>query len=126
MDENIYNSKVLDHFQNPRNMGRIEGAEAIGSAGNPECGDVIRMYLKIKKEIVIDVKVKVFGCAVAIAAASVLSEMVKGKNLDKVLRIKNEDIAIALGGLPPKKMNCSVLAEAVLKDAISKYKRNKL
>ena len=122
MDENIYNSKVLDHFQNPRNMGRIEGAEAIGSVGNPECGDVVRIYLKIKKDIIVDVKVKVFGCAVAIAAASVLSEMVKGKNLDKVLRIKNEDISNALGGLPPKKMNCSVLAEDVLKDAIYQYK----
>lgn len=121
MIKNLYNNKILDHFQNPRNIGLIEDADAIGSAGNPECGDVIRIYLKIKKNIIVDVKVKVFGCAVAIAAASVLSETIKGKKIDNVLNIKNEDISNALGGVPPKKMNCSVLAEAVLKDAIYQY-----
>jgi nitrogen fixation NifU-like protein len=123
MAKSFYNDKVLDHFQNPRNVGVIEDADAIGTAGNPKCGDVVRMYLKIKEDIIIDTKVKVLGCSVAIAAASVLSEMVKGKTIDEALSIKNENISNVLGGLPPRKMNCSVLAEAVLRDAIYRYKR---
>jgi nitrogen fixation NifU-like protein len=120
----LYNDKVLDHFQNPRNIGVIKDATAIGTAGNPGCGDVLRIYLKIKDDYIVDAKVNVFGCAVAIAAASVLSEMVRGKTIKQALNIKNEDISNILGGLPPQKLACSVLAEAVLKDAIHQYKEN--
>ena len=123
MAKSFYTDEVLDHFHNPRNVGLIEDASATGNAGNPECGDVVRIYLKIKEEYIVDAKVKVFGCAVAIAAASVLSEMVQGKTIEEALSIKNEDISNALGGLPPKKHDCSVLAEIVLKDAIYRYKR---
>jgi len=122
MTKNFYNNRVLDHFQNPRNIGLIEDADAVGNAGNPECGDVVRMYLRITEDTIVDAKVKVFGCAVAIAAASVLSEMVKGKTIDEALSLKNEDVSNALGGLPSQKVDCSVLAEAVLKDAIHRYK----
>jgi len=123
MAKNLYNNKVLDHFHNPRNIGLIEDANAIGNAGNPECGDVVRIYLKIEEDTIVDAKVKVFGCVVAIAAASVLSEMVKGKTIDEALKVKNDDISNALGGLPPQKIGCSVLAEAVLKDAIYRYNK---
>lgn len=122
MAKNLYNDSVLDHFYNPRNVGLIEDANAVGNAGNPACGDVVRIYLKIKEDTIVDAKVKVFGCPVAIASASVLSEMVKGKTVDEALSVKDEDISNILGGLPPQKVDCSVLAEAVLKDAIYRYK----
>lgn len=120
----VYNDKVLDHFLHPRNIGVIEDASAIGNGGNPECGDVIRIYLKIKEDTIVDAQVKVFGCAVAIASASVLTEMIKEKTIEEALKVKNEDISDILGGLPVQKLDCSVLAEAVLKDAICRYKEN--
>lgn len=122
MVERLYNDKVLEHFQNPRNIGVIEDADVIGTARSLECGDVVRIYLKIKKDIIIDVKVKIFGCAFAIASASVLSEMAKGKTIDEASSIKNEDISEALGGLPLQKTHCSVLVESVLRDAIYQYR----
>jgi len=119
----VYNEQVLDHFLHPRNIGVIEHASTIGNAGNPQCGDVVRMYLRIERNTIVDVKVKVFGCPVAIAATSLLSEMIKDKTLQEASSIKNQDISDALGGLPPQKLDCSVLAEAVLSDAIGRYRR---
>lgn len=119
-----YSDKVLDHFLNPRNIGMIKGASAIGNGGNRECGDVIRLYLEIEGDIIVDSKVKVFGCPVVIACASVLTEMIKGKTVTQALNITNENISDILGGLPIEKLHCSELAEAVLKDAVSRYKGN--
>jgi len=120
----VYSDKVLDHFLHPRNVGIMAHASTIGNAGNSKCGDVVRLYLKIERNTIVDVKVKVFGCPVAIAATSLLSEMIKNKTLQEASKIKNEDISAAFGGLPPHKLDCSVLAEAVLSDAISRYERS--
>lgn len=119
-----HSDKVLDHFLNPRNIGVIKDASAIGNGGNRECGDVIRLYLDIEGDIIVDSKVKVFGCPVVIACASVLTEMIKGKTVTHALNITNEDISDILDGLPTEKLHCSELAEAVLKDAVSRYKGN--
>jgi NifU-like protein involved in Fe-S cluster formation len=116
-----HSEKVLDHFMNPRNVGSIEDASTIGDAGNPADGDAIRLYLRIEENVISDAKVKVFGCPAAIAAASVLTELIIGKSIDEVLALRNEDIDAALGGLPEAKLHCSVMAEAVLEDAISRY-----
>ena len=118
----MHNEKVVDHFMNPRNVGSIEGASCIGNAGNPADGDTVRLYLKVEKNRIVDAKVKVFGCPTAIAAASVLTELVMGKTLDEALAVRNEDVSAALGGLPEGKLHCSVLAEAVLEDALAQYR----
>jgi len=118
----MHDEKVMDHFQNPRNVGSIENASAVGEAGNPADGDTVRLYLKIEENTIVDAKVKIFGCPTAIAAASVLTELVMGKSLDEALAVRNEDVSAALGGLPEGKLHCSVLAEAVLEDAISQYR----
>jgi len=118
----MHDEKVMDHFQNPRNVGSIENASAVGEAGNPADGDTVRLYLKIEENTIVDAKVKIFGCPAAIAAASVLTELVMGKSLDEALAVRNEDVSAALGGLPEGKLHCSVLAEAVLEDAISQYR----
>ena len=123
-NNNKYSDKVLDHFLNPRNIGVIKGASAIGNGGNRECGDVIRLYLEIEGDIIVDSKVKVFGCPVVIACASVLTEMIKGKTVTQALSFTNENISDILGGLPTEKLHCSELVEAVLKDAVSHYKGN--
>jgi NifU-like protein involved in Fe-S cluster formation len=117
------NPKVMDHFMYPRNIGSIEDASAVGTAGNPADGDTVRIYLKIEDNRILDAKVKVFGCPVAIAAASVLTELVQGRSIDDALSVTNEDVAAALGGLPEEKLHCSVLAETVLEDAISRYRK---
>ena len=118
----MHNEKVMDHFTNPRNVGSIEDASCIGNAGNPADGDTIRLYLKIEENRIVDAKIKVFGCPTAIAAASALTELVMGKTLDEALAMRNEDVSAALGGLPEGKLHCSVLAEAVLGDAIAQYR----
>jgi NifU-like protein involved in Fe-S cluster formation len=118
----MHDEKVMDHFMNPRNVGSIENASAVGEAGNPADGDTVRLYLKIEENTIVDAKVKIFGCPTAIAAASVLTELVMGKSLDEALAVRNEDVSAALGGLPEGKLHCSVLAEAVLEDAISQYR----
>ena len=118
----MHNDKVMDHFMNPRNVGSIEDASCIGNAGNPADGDTIRLYLKIEEERISDAKVKVFGCPTAIAAASALTELIVGKTIGEALAVRNEDVSKALGGLPEGKLHCSVLAEAVLQDAISQYR----
>ncbi len=117
----MHNEKVMDHFQNPRNVGSIEDASAVGEAGNPADGDTIRLYLRIEEDTIVDAKVKVFGCPTAIAAASALTELIIGKSVEQALAVRNEDVSNALGGLPEGKLHCSVLAEAVLSDALSPY-----
>jgi nitrogen fixation NifU-like protein len=117
----MHNEKVMDHFQNPRNVGSIEDASAVGEAGNPADGDTIRLYLRLEEDTIVDAKVKVFGCPTAIAAASALTELIIGKSVEQALAVRNEDVSNALGGLPEGKLHCSVLAEAVLCDALSRY-----
>jgi NifU-like protein involved in Fe-S cluster formation len=118
----MHNQKVMDYFTNPRNVGSIEDASCVGNAGNPADGDTVRLYLKIEDERIVDAKVKVFGCPTAIAAASALTELIIGKTIDEALAVRNEDVSEALGGLPEGKLHCSVLAEAVLEDAITQYR----
>ena len=116
-----YNEKVMDHFTNPRNVGEIPNASGIGNVGNPICGDVMRMYLLIENDIIVDVKFKTFGCGAAIATSSMVTELVKGKTIPEALKVSNHAVAEALGGLPKIKMHCSVLAEQALRSAIDDY-----
>jgi NifU-like protein involved in Fe-S cluster formation len=118
----MHNEKVVEHFTNPRNVGSMADASCVGNAGNPADGDTIRLYLKIEEERIVDAKVKVFGCPTAIAAASVLTELIVGRSIDEALALRNEDVSEALGGLPESKLHCSVLAEAVLEDAVAQYR----
>lgn len=117
----MYSEKVLEHFRNPRNVGRITDADGVGKVGNPICGDVMVMYLKIQNGRVEDAKFETFGCGAAIATSSIATELVKGKTLEEALQITNQAVAEALGGLPPHKMHCSVLAEKAIRAAIEDY-----
>jgi nitrogen fixation NifU-like protein len=121
MEQSPYGEKVMDHFLHPRNVGEIADADGIGNVGNPVCGDVMRMYLKIENEVITDAKFKTFGCGAAISTSSMVTEMVKGKTIKEALGISNKAVAQALGGLPAVKMHCSVLAEQALKSAIKDY-----
>ena len=117
-----YSEKVMDHFANPRNVGVIEDANAVGEVGNAKCGDIMKMYMKINDEgIIEDVKFKTFGCGAAIATSSMATEMVKGKSLEEALKLTNKAVAEALDGLPPVKMHCSVLAEEAIQAALTDY-----
>ena len=116
-----YSEKVMEHFRNPRNVGEIEDPDGIGHVGNPVCGDIMELYIKVKDNIIADAKFKTFGCGAAIATSSMVTELVKGKSVDEALKISNRAVAEALGGLPPVKMHCSVLAEEALKSAIDDY-----
>ena len=116
-----YSKKVMDHFKNPRNVGEMENPDGVGHVGNPVCGDIMELYIKIKDGIIIDAKFKTFGCGAAIATSSIVTELVKGKNINEALKISNKAVAEALDGLPPLKMHCSVLAEEVLRSAIEDY-----
>jgi NifU-like protein involved in Fe-S cluster formation len=118
----MHSDQVIDYFTNLRNVGSIEDASCVGNAGNPADGDTARLYLKIEKEKIVDAKVKVFGCPTAIAAAGALTELIIGKTIDEALAVRDEDVSEALGGLPEGKLHCSVLAEAVLEDAITQYR----
>ena len=117
----MYTEKVMDHFTNPRNVGEIENASGIGEVGNAKCGDIMRIYLEVENDIIMDVKFKTFGCGAAIATSSMVTELVKGKPLDEALKISNQAVAEALGGLPPAKMHCSNLAADALHEAIKDY-----
>ena len=119
-----YSEKVMDHFMNPRNVGVIEDADAIGEVGNPRCGDIMRMYLKIKNNVIEDIKFQTFGCGAAVATSSMVTELVKGKTLEEALKVTKMDVADALDGLPPIKMHCSNLAEEAIKLAIENYRKN--
>jgi len=120
-DQLPYSEKVMDHFLHPRNVGDLPDASGIGTVGNPVCGDIMKMFIKVENDIIVDVKFKTFGCGAAISTSSMVTEMVKGKSIDEALKISNKAVAEALGGLPPVKMHCSVLAEEALKSALADY-----
>lgn len=118
-----YSDLVMDHFANPRNMGEMDNPSGVGNVGNPVCGDMMRLYLKIENDVIVDARFKTFGCGAAIASSSILTEMLKGKKIEDALKISNEAVAEALGGLPPTKIHCSVLAEDALKAALADFKK---
>lgn len=122
----MYNEKVIDYFMNPRNAGHLADADGVGEVGNAKCGDVMKIYLDVdENEVIRDVKFETFGCAAAIATSSMATEMVKGKTLDEALKITNKNVAEELGGLPPEKLHCSLLAEEALQAAVADYRRRK-
>lgn len=120
-----YSEKVMEHFRNPRNVGEIPNADGIGNVGNPVCGDIMRLYIKVEDNIIVDSKFKTFGCGAALATSSMVTELVKGKSVEEALKISNRAVAEALGGLPPIKMHCSLLAEQALRSAIDDYMKKK-
>lgn len=121
----MYSEKVLDHFQNPRNVGEIENPDGVGQAGNPKCGDIMKIYLRVEDDVITDIKFKTFGCASAIASSSMATELVKGKTVEEAWNLTNKAVAEALDGLPPVKMHCSVLAEEAIHAAINNYRKNR-
>ena len=120
----LYNDKVMEHFRNPRNVGEMENPDGVGCVGDPICGDVMELYIKVNDGTIVDAKFKTFGCAAAIATSSMVTEMVKGKSVKEALKISNKAVVEALDGLPPAKVHCSVLAEDALKAAIENYLSN--
>lgn len=121
--EALYSEKVMDHFTNPRNVGKMEDPDGVGTVGNPVCGDVMKLYIKVKDGRIDDAKFQTFGCGAAIATSSMVTELVKGKTLDEAVALSNKEVAAALDGLPPIKMHCSMLAEDALKSAIEDYRK---
>jgi len=121
MAEQPYSDKVMDHFLHPRNVGEMPDASGVGNVGNPICGDVMRMYIRVQNNVIVDAKFKTFGCGAAISTSSMVTEMVKGKSIADALKISNKAVAEALGGLPAIKMHCSVLAEEALRAALRDY-----
>ncbi len=117
----LYSEKVMDHFRNPRNVGEIPDADGVGEVGNARCGDIMKIYLKIENDIIVDVKFNTFGCGSAIASSSMATELIKGKPLSQALELTNKAVAEALDGLPAHKMHCSVLAEEAIRAAIKDY-----
>lgn len=120
----IYSDKVMDHFQNPRNVGEIENASGVGEVGNVKCGDIMKVYLKVEDNIITDAKFKTFGCGSAIASSSMATELIIGKSVEEAWDLSNKAVAEALDGLPPVKMHCSVLAEEAIHKAINDYRKN--
>ena len=116
-----YSEKVMDHFQHPRNVGRMDDADGVGEVGNAKCGDIMKIYIKVKDDIITDIKFNTFGCGSAIAASSMATEMIKGKPISQALELTNKAVVEALDGLPPAKIQCSVLAEEAVKAAIDDY-----
>ena len=121
----VYSDKVMDHFANPRNVGEIPDADGIGKVGNPQCGDVMWLYIKVKNNIITDIKFKTFGCGAAIATSSMITELARGKTIEEAKVISRQDVATALEGLPPQKMHCSNLAADALREAIKDYEAKK-
>ena len=117
----LYCEKVMDHFQNPRNVGKMEDADGIGEVGNARCGDIMRMYIKVDNDIITDAKFNTFGCGSAIATSSMATEMIKGKPIQEALELSNQAVVEALDGLPAQKIHCSVLAEEAVKAAVKDY-----
>ena len=117
----LYSEKVMEHFKNPRNVGEMENPDGVGHVGNPVCGDIMELYIKVDDNIITDARFKTFGCGAAIATSSMITELVKGKSITEALDISNRVVVEALGGLPPVKLHCSVLAEEALKSAIEDY-----
>ena len=117
----MYSEKVMEHFANPHNVGEIPNADGIGKVGNPQCGDVMWLYIKVKDNIITDIKFKTFGCGAAIATSSMVTELARGKTLEEAKKISRQDVADSLDGLPPTKMHCSNLASDALREAIKDY-----
>lgn len=117
----LYSEKVMDHFEHPRNVGEIENADGVGEVGNPVCGDIMKMYLKIENDVITDCKFKTFGCGSAIATSSMATELIKGKTVQEALELSNKAVVEALDGLPARKIHCSVLAEEAIKAALVDY-----
>ena len=117
----LYSEKVMDHFMNPRNVGSIENASGVGEVGNAKCGDIMKIYLQIENDIIVDVKFETFGCGSAIASSSMATEMILGKSIHEAMALTNKAVAEALDGLPAHKMHCSVLAEEAIKSALKDY-----
>ena len=117
----FYSEKVMDHFQNPRNVGKMDDADGIGEIGNAKCGDIMKMYIKVKDNVITDVKFNTFGCGSAIATSSMATEMIKGKTIEEALTLSNKAVVEALDGLPANKIHCSVLAEQAVKAAVKDY-----
>ena len=117
----LYSEKVMEHFRNPRNVGVIENADGVGEVGNAKCGDIMKIYLKIENDIVTDVKFETFGCGSAIASSSMATEMIRGRSIEEALELTNQAVTEALGGLPPHKVHCSVLAEEAVRAAVKDY-----
>ena len=121
----MYNEKVMEVFKNPKNVGEIENPDGIGTVGNEVCGDIMQISLRIENDVITDAKFKTFGCAAAIATSSTATEMVKGMTVDEALKVTNKIVIEKLGGLPPQKIHCSVLAEEAIKKAIEDYRAKK-
>lgn len=117
----MYTETVMDHFRNPRNVGSIENPDGVGQVGNAKCGDIMKIYLKISNDVIEDVKFETFGCGSAIASSSMATELIKGKSVDEAVELSNKAVVEALGGLPPVKVHCSVLAEQAIKSALYDY-----
>jgi len=133
--ENIYSEKIMDHFRNPRNLGEIADADGVGVVGNPRCGDVMKMYIKVEsrkskvgkaEEFIRDIRFQTLGCGAAIASSSIATEMAKDKTLDEALKISGKDISREMGKFPPAKFHCSILAEEGIKKAIADYRKNEV
>ena len=120
----MYSKKVIEHFQAPQNVGEIENADGVGTVGNPSCGDIMKMYIKVESNVIVDIKFKTFGCGAAIATSSITTEIVKGKTIEEAEKLTRNDVADALDGLPPIKMHCSNLATDALRAAIEDYRAN--
>ena len=117
----LYSDKVMDHFQNPRNVGKMDDADGIGEVGNAKCGDIMRMYIKVEDGVITDCKFNTFGCGSAIATSSMATELIKGKPVEEALELSNQAVVEALDGLPPQKIHCSVLAEKAVRAAVKDY-----
>jgi len=121
MKHMLYSDKVLDHFSNPRNVGELPDADGVGEVGSPACGDIMKMYIKVDRGVISDIRFKTFGCGAAVATSSMATELIKGKSIEDALKLTNKAVVEALEGLPPVKLHCSVLAEQAIKSAISDY-----
>ena len=117
----LYSDKVMDHFQHPRNLGKMEDADGIGEVGNAKCGDIMKIYIKVEDDIITDVSFNTFGCGSAIASSSMATEMIRGRSIEEALELTNQAVTEALGGLPPHKVHCSVLAEEAVRAAVKDY-----
>lgn len=118
-----YSDNVIRHYTSPQNVGSLPDANGVGQVGNPVCGDIMKIYIRVEDEVIRDVKFKTFGCGAAVASSSITTELIKGKTVDEALSLKNTDVVDALGGLPPVKLHCSVLAEEAIHEAIADYYR---